>query len=144
MGGGEGLGGALDCLWWHPDAPGGGEVGCPPGMIIHCDESESERPVVIETLEAPGHSDNPNHSNSALFSSFCICIVHETTFVLQSVSAIVFVSVSALRLLHSLYHSAITAIIIIFIIIPIIIPQVSQNPHSFAQSGLGHHLKRHG
>ena len=139
MGGGEGLGGALDCLWWHPDAPGGGEVGCPPGMIIHCDESESERPVVIETLEAPGHCDNPNHSNSALFSSFCICI-HETTFVLQSVSAIVFVSVSALRFLHSLYHSAITAIIII----PIIIPQVSQNPHSFAQSGLGHHLKRHG
>ena len=133
-------------MWWHPDAPGGGEVDSP-GMII--DSVESERPVVKETLEAPGQSDNPNHSISSLLFSFCICIVHETIFVLQFASAIVIVSaiaiVSVLGFGYFLYHSAITAAIIIFIIIIIIpTPLVSQNPHSFARSGLDHHLKRHG
>ena len=122
-------------------------------MIIESDESE--KPVVIETLEASGHhSDNQNHSNSVLFSS--MCIVHETTFVLQSVPA--FVSVFK-RLGYSLYHLDITAIIItillpiitvlIFIILflhfkPSLFPLVSQNPPLFAQSGFGHHSWRHG
>ena len=111
-------------------------------MIIDSDESESEseRPVVKETLEAPGHSDNPNHSS--LLSSFCICIVYETIFVLQFVFVSAIAIVSVLGFGHFLYRSAITAIIIIIIIIPT--PLVSQNPHSFARSGLDHHLKRHG
>ena len=153
MGGGEGPGGTLG-YHWHTDAPCGGEVE-PPGMII--DSDESDRPVVKETLEAPGHSDIQNHSyhsNSFLFSS--LCIVHETTFVLQSV----FASVSVFRRLgYSLYHLAITVIIItiflpiitilIFIILflhfnPSLFPLVSQIPHSFAQSGFGHHSRRHG
>ena len=129
-------------MWWHPDAPGGGEVDSP-GMIIDSDESESERPVVKETLEAPGHSDNLNHSS--LLSSFCICIVYETIFVLQFVFVSAIAIVSVLGFGHLLYRSAITAIIIIIIIIIIIpTPLVSQNPHSFARSGLDHHLKRHG
>ena len=126
-------------MWWHPDAPGGGEVDSP-GMII--DSDESERPVVKETLEAPGQSDNPNHSISSLLFSFCICIVHETIFVLQFVFVSAIAIVSVLGFGHFLYRSAITAIIIIIIIIPT--PLVSQNPHSFARSGLDHHLKRHG
>ena len=153
MGGGEGPGGTLD-YHWHTDAPCGGEVK-PPGMIIESDISD--KPVVIETLEASGYSDiqiHSNHSNSFLFSS--MCIVHETTFVLQSVSA--FASVFK-RLGYSLYHSDITVIIItiflpiITILIVIILflhfnpspfPLVSQNPPSFAQSGLGHYSWRHG
>ena len=153
MGGGEGPGGTLGCHW-HTDASCGGGVK-PPGMII--DSDESDKPVVIETLEASGHSDiqnHSNHSNSVLLSS--MCIVHETTFVLQSVSA--FVSVFK-RLGYSLYHLAITAIIItiflpiitilIFIILvlhfnPSLLPLVSQIPYSFAQSGFGHHSWRHG
>ena len=148
MGGGEGPGGALDCLW-QTNAHCGGAID-PPGMIINSDPSE--RPVVIETLEVSGHSDIQKHS---IISSVYHCIVHETTFVLQSVS----VFDSVFRLGYSLYQSAITAtIIIIFLpIITILIfitlflhfnpstfPLVSQILHSFAQSGLGHHSQRHG